>query len=67
MSRIEILSDLINAVGCLSKQENEEIIKEYEIKNPNSIGITDFIKHYNSFTPRPIKEDQLNMFFRYYK
>lgn len=67
MNRIEILSDLINAIGGLSKQENERILNEYEIKNPNSIGITNFIKHYNSFTPRPIKEDQLNMFFKYYK
>jgi Ca2+-binding EF-hand superfamily protein len=67
MNRIEILSDLINAIGGLSKQENERILNEYETKNPNSIGITSFIKHYNSFTPKPIKEDQLNMFFRYYK
>ena len=64
---MEILSQLINTYGNLSKKENERILKEYEIKNPNSVGVYNFINYYNSFTTKPIGEFHLNMFFKYYK
>lgn len=67
MTKIEILNELVNFCGNLSKEQNKTIINEYATQNPHSVGIYKFIDYYNQFSEKPIKEDQINMFFRYVK
>jgi hypothetical protein len=67
MGRNEILFNLISTYGVLSKEQNKKIINDYEELNPDSVGLYKFINYYNQFTQKPIKQDQINMFFKYIK
>jgi len=67
MNKTDILLELVSNYGNLSEEQNKKIINEYDKLNPKTVGIYKFINYYNQFTERPIKQDQLNMFFRYVK
>lgn len=67
MNKNEILFDLISTYGILSKEQNIKIINQFYLQNPNFVGFYKFINYYNEFTEKPIKEDQINMFFKYLK
>lgn len=67
MNKTEILFNLISTYGNLSEEQNKKIIQDFYEKNPNFVGIHKFLNYYNQFTERQIKQEQLNMFFKYIK